>query len=76
MFCLAVSSSGKSDTLMSAGTCSFTCQDFMNMKNSLLQIKLRLGNTQSENQVTCGQAYVYIYIFFFTKMSYSKTATY
>ncbi|KAI3377006.1 hypothetical protein L3Q82_000231 [Scortum barcoo] len=49
-YCL-VSSSGKSDTLMSAGTCSFTCQDFINMKNSLLQLKLRLGNTQSPNQV-------------------------
>ncbi|KAM8893817.1 collagen and calcium-binding EGF domain-containing protein 1-like isoform 3-T3 [Spinachia spinachia] len=46
-----LSSSGKSDTLMSAGTCSFTCEDFMNMKNSLLQLKLRLGNTQSPNQV-------------------------
>ncbi|KAG7482462.1 synaptotagmin-5-like [Solea senegalensis] len=46
-----LSSSGKSDTSMSAGTCSFTCQDFMNMKNSLLQLKLRLGNTQSPNQV-------------------------
>lgn len=55
MFCVAVSSSGKSDTLMSAGTCSFTCQDFINMKNSLLQLKLKLGNThpQSPNQVTC-----------------------
>uniref|UniRef100_A0A3P9MKA5 EGF-like domain-containing protein n=1 Tax=Oryzias latipes TaxID=8090 RepID=A0A3P9MKA5_ORYLA len=46
-----LSSSGKSDTLMSAGTCSLTCQDFMNMKNSLLQIKLRLGNAPSANQV-------------------------
>ncbi|KAF0043515.1 hypothetical protein F2P81_004852, partial [Scophthalmus maximus] len=46
-----LSSSGKSDTLMSAGTCSFTCQDFINMKSSLLQLKLRLGNTQSPNQV-------------------------
>uniref|UniRef100_A0A8C5GNR5 EGF-like domain-containing protein n=1 Tax=Gouania willdenowi TaxID=441366 RepID=A0A8C5GNR5_GOUWI len=44
-------SSGKSDTLMSAGTCSFTCQDFMGMKNSLLQLKLRLGNSQSSNMV-------------------------
>uniref|UniRef100_A0A672I1Q6 EGF-like domain-containing protein n=1 Tax=Salarias fasciatus TaxID=181472 RepID=A0A672I1Q6_SALFA len=49
-------SSGKSDTLMSAGTCSFTCQDFTNMKHSLLQLKLRLGDTQSSNQVTPGQA--------------------
>ncbi|XP_061562965.1 collagen and calcium-binding EGF domain-containing protein 1-like [Cololabis saira] len=46
-----LSSSGKSDTLMSAGSCSFTCQDFTNMKNSLLQLKLRLGNTHSPNQV-------------------------
>ncbi|XP_061621458.1 collagen and calcium-binding EGF domain-containing protein 1-like [Phyllopteryx taeniolatus] len=47
--CIAVhnlSSTGKSDTLMSAGTCSFTCQDFVNMKSSLLQIKLRLANPQ------------------------------
>uniref|UniRef100_A0A667YUW4 EGF-like domain-containing protein n=1 Tax=Myripristis murdjan TaxID=586833 RepID=A0A667YUW4_9TELE len=44
-------SSGKSDTLMSAGSCSFTCQDFVNMRNSLLQLKLRLGNTQSPNQL-------------------------
>ncbi|KAM4602645.1 collagen and calcium-binding EGF domain-containing protein 1-like [Polymixia lowei] len=48
---LNLSSSGKSDTLMSAGSCSFTCQDFVNMRNSLLQIKLRLGSTQSPNQV-------------------------
>ncbi|PWA29013.1 hypothetical protein CCH79_00006190 [Gambusia affinis] len=47
-----LSSSGKSDTLMSAGSCSFTCQDFMNMKSSLFQLKLRLGNTQSHNQVS------------------------
>ncbi|XP_062418053.1 collagen and calcium-binding EGF domain-containing protein 1-like isoform X2 [Pungitius pungitius] len=46
-----LSSSGKSDPLMSAGSCSFTCEDFMNMKTSLLQLKLRLGNTQSPNQV-------------------------
>ncbi|XP_053721714.1 collagen and calcium-binding EGF domain-containing protein 1-like isoform X2 [Synchiropus splendidus] len=43
-----LSSSGKSDTLMSSGTCSFTCQDFMSMKNSLLQLKLRLGSTQNQ----------------------------
>lgn len=41
---VAVSSSGKSDTLMSSGTCSFTCQDFLNMKNNLLQLKLKLAN--------------------------------
>ncbi|XP_065808499.1 collagen and calcium-binding EGF domain-containing protein 1-like [Labrus bergylta] len=35
----------------SAGSCSFTCHDFLSMKNSLLQIKLRIGNTQSPNQV-------------------------
>ncbi|XP_077569421.1 collagen and calcium-binding EGF domain-containing protein 1-like [Stigmatopora nigra] len=47
--CIAVhniSSSEKSDTLMSADTCSFTCQDFLNMKSSLLQIKLRLASSQ------------------------------
>uniref|UniRef100_A0A3Q2XKK8 EGF-like domain-containing protein n=1 Tax=Hippocampus comes TaxID=109280 RepID=A0A3Q2XKK8_HIPCM len=48
--CIAVHnrkiSSGKSDTLMSADTCSFTCQDFINMKSNLLQIKLRLGSSQ------------------------------
>ncbi|XP_056135149.1 collagen and calcium-binding EGF domain-containing protein 1-like [Lampris incognitus] len=37
-----LSSSGKLNTLMSAGSCSFTCQDFVNMKSSLLQLKLRL----------------------------------
>ncbi|XP_049573083.1 collagen and calcium-binding EGF domain-containing protein 1 [Syngnathus scovelli] len=50
--CIAVhnlSSSGKSDTLMSAATCSFTCQDFMTMKSSLLQIKLRLASPQAPN---------------------------
>uniref|UniRef100_A0A3Q2QMU2 Collagen and calcium-binding EGF domain-containing protein 1-like n=1 Tax=Fundulus heteroclitus TaxID=8078 RepID=A0A3Q2QMU2_FUNHE len=47
-----LSSSGKSDTLMSAGSCSFTCQDFMNMKSSLFQLKLWLGSTQSHNQVS------------------------
>ncbi|XP_054627243.1 collagen and calcium-binding EGF domain-containing protein 1-like isoform X2 [Dunckerocampus dactyliophorus] len=49
-YCL-VSSSGKSNTLMSATTCSFTCQEFTDMKNSLLQLKLRMANTQSQNQV-------------------------
>ncbi|XP_061819548.1 collagen and calcium-binding EGF domain-containing protein 1-like isoform X1 [Nerophis lumbriciformis] len=52
--CIAVhnlSSSGKSDTLMSAATCSFTCEDFTSMKNSLLQLNLREANTQSQNQV-------------------------
>ncbi|XP_029702356.1 collagen and calcium-binding EGF domain-containing protein 1-like isoform X1 [Takifugu rubripes] len=44
-------STGTSDTLMSAGTCSFTCQDFSNMKSSLLQLKLKLGNIQSPNQM-------------------------
>uniref|UniRef100_A0A3B3Z885 EGF-like domain-containing protein n=1 Tax=Periophthalmus magnuspinnatus TaxID=409849 RepID=A0A3B3Z885_9GOBI len=37
-------SSGKSETLMSAGACSFTCQDFVNMKNSLQQLKSKLGH--------------------------------
>lgn len=52
LLCVTVRSTGKSDTLMSAGTCSFTCQDFRNMKSSLLQLKLKLENTQSPNQVT------------------------
>lgn len=47
-----VRSTEKSDTLMSAGTCSFTCQDFLNMKSNLLQLKLKLGNTPLPNQVT------------------------
>ncbi|XP_066558119.1 collagen and calcium-binding EGF domain-containing protein 1 isoform X2 [Amia ocellicauda] len=37
-----LSSTGKSDTLMSAGTCSLTCQDFSSMKQSLLQLKQRM----------------------------------
>ncbi|XP_067105197.1 collagen and calcium-binding EGF domain-containing protein 1-like [Osmerus mordax] len=46
-----LSSPGKSDTLMSAGSCSFTCQDFVTMRNSLLQLKLRLASsTQPPNQ--------------------------
>lgn len=53
MIYVTVGSPGKADTLMSAGTCSFTCQDFINMKSSLLQLKLKLGNMQSPNQVTC-----------------------
>ncbi|CAG03128.1 unnamed protein product, partial [Tetraodon nigroviridis] len=44
-------STGKSDTLMSAGSCSFTCQDFMSMKSSLLQLKLKLGNMHSNKPV-------------------------
>ncbi|XP_010876650.1 collagen and calcium-binding EGF domain-containing protein 1 isoform X2 [Esox lucius] len=48
---LKLSSSGKSDPLMSAGSCSLTCQDFVNMRNSLLQLKQRLGITQSFNQL-------------------------
>ncbi|KAJ0056252.1 hypothetical protein NL108_004531, partial [Boleophthalmus pectinirostris] len=47
-----LSSSGKSETLMSAGACSFTCQDFVNMKNSLQQLKSKLGSTQASNQVS------------------------
>uniref|UniRef100_A0A3Q2CQE7 EGF-like domain-containing protein n=1 Tax=Cyprinodon variegatus TaxID=28743 RepID=A0A3Q2CQE7_CYPVA len=49
-------SSGKSDTLMSAGSCSFTCQDFMNMKSSLFQLKLRLGNTHSDKPARGGKS--------------------
>ncbi|KAG7247099.1 hypothetical protein CRUP_036638, partial [Coryphaenoides rupestris] len=41
-----LNSSGKSDTLMSASSCSFTCQDFVSMKSSILQLKLRLGSAQ------------------------------
>lgn len=47
-----LSPSGKSETLMSAGACSFTCQDFINMKNSLQQLKSKLGNTPSLHQVS------------------------
>ncbi|KAG9352040.1 hypothetical protein JZ751_020453 [Albula glossodonta] len=36
---------------MSAGSCSLTCQDFVSMRNSLLQLKLRLGSTQPTSQV-------------------------
>uniref|UniRef100_A0A096MGN9 Collagen and calcium-binding EGF domain-containing protein 1-like n=1 Tax=Poecilia formosa TaxID=48698 RepID=A0A096MGN9_POEFO len=45
-----LSSSGKSDTLMSAGSCSFTCQDFMNMKSSLFQLKLRVSGLANNNK--------------------------
>lgn len=51
--CVPVRSTGKSDTSTSAGTCSVTCQDFVNMKSSLLQLKLKLGNMHSSNQVAC-----------------------
>ncbi|KAL1007399.1 hypothetical protein UPYG_G00086240 [Umbra pygmaea] len=48
---LNMSSSGKLDTLMSAGSCSLTCQDVVDMRTSLMQLKQRLGITQSPNQV-------------------------
>ncbi|KAJ7994951.1 hypothetical protein DPEC_G00254860 [Dallia pectoralis] len=47
---LNLSSSGKLDTL-SAGSCSVTCQDLVNMRYSLLQLKQRTGITQSFNQM-------------------------
>lgn len=55
-----VRSTGKSNPLMSAGSCSFTCHDFLNMQSGLLQLKLKLGSMQSPQQVnskdsaTCG----------------------
>ncbi|CAL9702071.1 unnamed protein product [Knipowitschia caucasica] len=47
-----MSSSGKSETLMSAGACSFTCQDFVNMKSSLQQLKSNLGSIQASSPVS------------------------
>ncbi|XP_048825291.1 collagen and calcium-binding EGF domain-containing protein 1 isoform X2 [Brienomyrus brachyistius] len=47
----SLSSAGKSDTLMSSESCSVTCQDFISMRNSLLQIKLRLGSTPPSGQI-------------------------
>ncbi|CAL8350061.1 unnamed protein product [Merluccius merluccius] len=41
-----LNSSGKADPLMSASSCSFTCQDFVSMKSSILQLKLHLGSAQ------------------------------
>ncbi|KAJ8407798.1 hypothetical protein AAFF_G00268420 [Aldrovandia affinis] len=43
--------SGKLDTLMSIGSCSFTCQDFMSMRNSLLQLKLKLASASPTAQM-------------------------
>ncbi|XP_067245596.1 collagen and calcium-binding EGF domain-containing protein 1-like isoform X2 [Chanodichthys erythropterus] len=43
-----LNSSVKSDTQMSSGSCSLSCQDFMNMRSSLLQIKLLLGHTPAQ----------------------------
>ncbi|XP_051580514.1 collagen and calcium-binding EGF domain-containing protein 1-like isoform X2 [Myxocyprinus asiaticus] len=43
-----LSSTGKSDTQMSSGSCSLNCRDFINMKTSLLQIKLLLGHTPAQ----------------------------
>ncbi|KAM6979597.1 collagen and calcium-binding EGF domain-containing protein 1-like [Aplochiton taeniatus] len=45
-----LSSSGKSEKLMSAGSCSLTCQDFVSMRNSLLQLQLRVGSSPLPNQ--------------------------
>ncbi|XP_062861045.1 collagen and calcium-binding EGF domain-containing protein 1-like [Trichomycterus rosablanca] len=47
----SVHSAGKSDTQMSSGSCSLTCQDIMNMRTSLHQLKLRLGHTHTPTQV-------------------------
>ncbi|KAM9480943.1 collagen and calcium-binding EGF domain-containing protein 1-like [Clarias gariepinus] len=44
-------SAGKSETQMSTGSCSLTCQDIMNMRTSLQQLKHRLGHTHSTGQV-------------------------
>ncbi|XP_018600743.2 collagen and calcium-binding EGF domain-containing protein 1-like isoform X2 [Scleropages formosus] len=44
-------SPGKLDTLMSGGSCSLTCQDFLNLRNSLQQLKLRLGTALPSGQV-------------------------
>ncbi|KAJ8343449.1 hypothetical protein SKAU_G00307780 [Synaphobranchus kaupii] len=44
-------SGGKSDTLISAGSCSFTCQDLISMRNSLLQLKLRLTSAPPSPQM-------------------------
>uniref|UniRef100_W5LNH3 EGF-like domain-containing protein n=1 Tax=Astyanax mexicanus TaxID=7994 RepID=W5LNH3_ASTMX len=43
-------SAGKSDNQMSAGSCSLTCQDIINMRTSLQQLKLRIGHTHSPGQ--------------------------
>ncbi|KPP61282.1 hypothetical protein Z043_120640 [Scleropages formosus] len=36
---------------MSGGSCSLTCQDFLNLRNSLQQLKLRLGTALPSGQV-------------------------
>ncbi|XP_056464177.1 collagen and calcium-binding EGF domain-containing protein 1-like [Gadus chalcogrammus] len=41
-----LNSSGKSDPLMSTSSCSFTCQDFVSMKSSILQLRLQVGSSQ------------------------------
>ncbi|XP_036391479.1 collagen and calcium-binding EGF domain-containing protein 1-like [Megalops cyprinoides] len=41
-----LNSSGKSDTLMSTGSCTLTCQDIVSMRDSILQLKQRLDITQ------------------------------
>ncbi|XP_026143960.1 collagen and calcium-binding EGF domain-containing protein 1-like isoform X1 [Carassius auratus] len=44
-----LSSSSKSETQMSSGWCSLSCQDFINMRSSLLQIRLLLEHTQGSS---------------------------
>ncbi|XP_043072417.1 collagen and calcium-binding EGF domain-containing protein 1-like [Puntigrus tetrazona] len=44
-----LSSSSKSETQMSSGSCSLSCQDFINMRSSLLQIRLQLEHTQGSS---------------------------
>ncbi|XP_076851135.1 collagen and calcium-binding EGF domain-containing protein 1-like isoform X2 [Brachyhypopomus gauderio] len=44
-------SAGKSETQMSAGSCSLTCPDIMKIRTSLQQLKLRLGHAPSPGQV-------------------------
>ncbi|XP_050990461.1 collagen and calcium-binding EGF domain-containing protein 1-like [Labeo rohita] len=43
-----LSSSSKSETQMSSGSCSLSCQDFINMRSSLQQIRLQLGHTHAQ----------------------------
>ncbi|XP_035251159.1 collagen and calcium-binding EGF domain-containing protein 1-like isoform X2 [Anguilla anguilla] len=43
--------SGTLHSLVSAGSCPFTCQDFMSMRNSLLQLKLRLTGAPPSSQI-------------------------
>ncbi|XP_022535546.2 collagen and calcium-binding EGF domain-containing protein 1 [Astyanax mexicanus] len=50
-FSHSAGSAGKSDNQMSAGSCSLTCQDIINMRTSLQQLKLRIGHTHSPGQM-------------------------